>query len=103
MIYYVSDLHFGDENVFNVCSRPFKSLLDMEYEIIKRWNNKVSDNDIVYILGDIVGQIYQQAIEIIKQLNGKKHFVVGNHDLRMLDFIKESGVFESIEYVSLIS
>ena len=102
MIYYVSDLHLGDKNVFDVCSRPFISLRNMEYEIIKRWNSKVLDNDIVYVLGDIIGQNYPQAIEIIKQLNGKKSFVVGNHDLIMLDAIQESGVFESIEYVSLI-
>ena len=53
MIYYISDIHFSDQRVFDKCNKPFVDLIDYKDEIIKRWNNKVSQNDTVYVLGDI--------------------------------------------------
>ena len=102
MIYYISDTHLGDLRVFNKCSRPFSGLEELEAEIIKRWNNKVKADDIVYVLGDIADDDYVKAIEVYRGLNGIKHFIIGNHDLKMLDLIKESGVFQTIEFMSLI-
>ncbi len=102
MIYYISDTHLGDQKVFNKCSRPFSGLEELEKEIVLRWNAKVKKDDIVYVLGDIAEDDYVRAIEIYRGLNGHKHLIVGNHDLKMLDLIKESGVFESIEFMKLI-
>ena len=85
MIYYISDTHLGDQRVFNKCSRPFSGLEALESEIIKRWNAKVNENDTVYVLGDIAEDDYIKAIEIFKGLNGHKHLIVGNHDLKMLE------------------
>lgn len=102
MIYYTSDIHFNDMRVFKKCSRPFKGLEDYKQEIIKRWNAKVKPDDVVYVLGDIAEDSYVEAINIIGGLNGTKHLIVGNHDLAMLDQIKKSGVFESVEFMKLI-
>lgn len=103
MIYYIADIHFNDKTVFNKCSRPFRNLKDYENEIIRRWNNKVSPDDIVYVLGDIAEDRFFQAIEIIKHLKGHKVLIIGNHDLLILDKIKESGAFEIIEFMLLIN
>lgn len=70
MIYYISDTHFGDQRVFDKCSRPFSGLGELENEIIKRWNVKVNENDVVYVLGDIAEDDYIKAIEIFKGLKG---------------------------------
>lgn len=103
MIYYISDTHLGDLRVFNKCSRPFSGLDELEQEIILRWNNKVEDEDTVYVLGDIAEDSYLKAIEIFRTLKGHKHLIIGNHDLKMLDNITKSGVFESIEFMKLIN
>ena len=102
MIYYISDIHFGDQRVFDKCKRPFIDLNHFQDEIIKRWNNKVNKTDTVYVLGDIAEDFYSDVIKIFKKLNGIKHLIIGNHDLLLLDIIKKSNIFESIEYMKLI-
>ena len=102
MIYYISDTHLGDQKVFEKCSRPFSNLEELENEIIRRWNAKVKDGDIVYVLGDIAEDNYTKVIEIFRELKGHKHFIVGNRDLKMLELINKSNVFESIEFINLI-
>lgn len=102
MIYYISDIHFDDQKIFDKCSRPFSGLEEYRNEIIKRWNAKVNENDIVYVLGDIAEDSSVESISIFKKLNGKKHFIIGNHDLKLLDEIRNANIFESIEFMDLI-
>ena len=102
MIYYISDTHFNDQKIFDKCKRPFESLDEMKETIIKKWNNKVKDTDIVYVLGDIGKDDNPSTIDIFKKLKGHKHLIVGNHDHDMIDAIKKSNVFESIKFIDLI-
>ena len=53
-IFFTSDLHFGHENVLKMDNRPFKTVDEMDAELIKRWNKKVNKGDIVYVLGDFI-------------------------------------------------
>lgn len=46
VIYFTADMHFGHENVIKFDNRPFKSLEEMDEELIKRWNNKVGKADL---------------------------------------------------------
>lgn len=78
MKYYISDLHLGHANVLNFDNRPFSTLEEMEETIVKNWNAVVTDNDDVYILGDVVWK--NSYWETIKNLKGRKHLVKGNHD-----------------------
>ena len=78
MIYYIADTHFGDERIMKLCRRPFASVEEMNDSIIKRWNGKVSDDDTVYVLGDIA--IDDEHAEAFFALNGKKILLLGNHD-----------------------
>ena len=80
MIYYIADLHIGDQRVFDLCSRPFSSLEEYERELIRRWNAKVEQQDIVYILGDISNVCIEHVKEIFDQLHGIKRLIIGNHD-----------------------
>ena len=101
MIYYVSDLHIGDETIFKKCNRPFKNVDEMKQTIIKKWNCKVSPDDIVYVLGDIADD-NPKTIETYRLLNGHKHLIVGNHDHDILDDIRKSKIFESVKFIDLI-
>jgi len=72
--FFVSDTHFGDESKVRKNLVPFKTVEQMNKEIIKRWNNKVGQNDIVYHMGDF------GDYELIRQLNGKVTLICGNHE-----------------------
>ena len=102
MIYYISDTHFRDQAIFDKCKRPFNSLDEMESTVISKWNNKVNDEDTVYVLGDICKDDDVLAIKIFNKLKGHKHLIVGNHDHNMIEEIKKSNVFESIKFIDLI-
>ena len=79
----IADLHFGHANVIAYSERPFANIEQMEKELIKRWNNKVAKDDIVYVLGDFT---LSRRTELISRLcgalNGHKILVMGNHDTR---------------------
>ena len=51
MNYYISDTHFGHKSVLTFDQRPFTTLTEMETVLITNWNNKVTNQDTVYILG----------------------------------------------------
>lgn len=80
MRHFTSDLHFGHKNVIGFCNRPFESVEDMEQKLINNWNDYVSQTDEIYILGDMFFCGSIKAKEILKQLNGKKILILGNHD-----------------------
>ena len=102
MIYYISDLHFRDERVFGLTRRPFKNVEEFEKYIISTWNLFIKSDDVVYILGDIADDNHPESIEIIKELNGQKHLIIGNHDLKNLKHYEKSNVFKSINHNLLI-
>ena len=76
----VSDTHFNHANIIKYCSRPFESIEQMNEELIKRWNNTVAKDDIVYHLGDFAFGSKEQLKEILGRLNGRVRLVMGNHD-----------------------
>ena len=53
-IFFTSDLHFCHDREFIWGSRGFSSCDEMNNTIIERWNNTVTDYDIVYVLGDLM-------------------------------------------------
>ena len=78
--FFTSDLHFHHENVIRFCDRPFGSVEHMNNELIKNWNTVVGAGDHVWFLGDFSFGTYAQTVEVIEQLKGLKHLIVGNHD-----------------------
>lgn len=81
-IWFTSDLHFNHDKDFIVQARGFKSVEEMNKTIIERFNSKVAPEDIVYILGDTIMGDSAAGEELVKQLNGHKVFLLGNHDSR---------------------
>lgn len=82
MIYYISDTHFGHKGVINFDKRPFSDINEMEAILIANWNNKVTNQDIVYILGDFCFEKESEWLRLLNQLKGKKVLIKGNHDLK---------------------
>lgn len=69
-------------NVIKFDKRPFQTVEEMNETLIQNWNNVVSSNDNVYILGDFCWKTAQnpQYVELIESLRGHKHLIKGNHD-----------------------
>ena len=78
-IFATSDLHFGHNQAFIWGARGFKSIEEHDAEIIKRWNEVVTAEDDVYILGDLMLGDNAHGIHCLSQLNGKLHILTGNH------------------------
>lgn len=73
-IFFTSDTHFGCERKIKIKQVPFESVEEMNNELVRRWNNKVGPNDVVFHLGDF------GDYNIIKKLNGKVTLICGNYE-----------------------
>jgi calcineurin-like phosphoesterase family protein len=52
--------------------------------MLQQWNEAVSPEDLVYILGDVSFGSPEKSIRITRQLNGRKILIQGNHDIKNL-------------------
>lgn len=81
MNFYIADCHFGHSNILRFDHRPFDDVYQMEEAMVMLWNATVRKNDTVYILGDFCWGKADEWLRIIRQLNGTKVLIEGNHDL----------------------
>lgn len=84
-VFFVSDLHFGHDRDFVLNPRGYKNVEEAKSDTIRAWNDIVTENDVVFNIGDIVlgaGQESRKTAEfLIRNLRCKKHyFVWGNHN-----------------------
>lgn len=93
-IFFIGDTHFEHKNVIKYDKRPFGDTYHMRDEIIKNWNNAVSNNDIVYFMGDFSFGGSKITTEIANQLNGIIYLIQGNHD--NYKTLKKTNRFEKI-------
>ena len=76
-IFFTSDSHFLDEKTLKYRYRPFKDVNEMNSEIVRLWNETVSEDDIVYHLGDFA--VSDDGIDrFAPLLNGHIHLILGN-------------------------
>lgn len=91
-IYFIADTHFGDDSIRRYENRPFENTVQMEQELIKRWNNIVEENDKVYVLGDFGADKCEK--ELISKLKGVIYLVKGNHDEYSNEYYRKVGFAE---------
>lgn len=102
MIYFTADTHFGHANILKLCNRPFADIDEMNEILIQNWNDRVSGNDTVYIVGDMFFRC-TDAESILKRLKGKKRLLVGNHDGSWLKKVDLTKHFISMDHLLEIS
>lgn len=79
-LFLIADTHFSHENIIRYENRPFRNAEEMDAYMIQKWNEVVSEDDLVFHLGDVVIGNAKRAEELLKQLNGRKILILGNHD-----------------------
>jgi calcineurin-like phosphoesterase family protein len=95
-IFFISDFHVGHGNVIRFDNRPFRDLNHMHETLINNWNSVVGEDDIVFYGGDLFYKCSSKyPMWFVNQLNGKIHFILGNHD-RYQD-IRKLNRFETID------
>ena len=96
MFYYIADTHFGHENIIHMCGRPFDSIDAMNEGMIAAWNERVSGNDTVFILGDLFFRCADPEA-ILCRLKGRKRLIVGNHDTSWMSRVDLHRYFVSVD------
>jgi len=79
-LFFTADTHFGHYNIIKYDTRPFTDSREHDETIIRNWNEIVGPKDEVYHLGDFAFKNRRPIETYIKELNGKIHFIRGNHD-----------------------
>src|SRR6188474_144932 len=86
--FFTSYTHFDDEVAISYFSRPFQSVDEMNAVMLERWNQVVTDEDLVYHLGDFTTEGLSHFTKWAKRLNGTIRILPGNMDRHWLkDFI----------------
>jgi len=102
-ILFTSDTHAYHKSILKFCpkSRFGADHEEMTELMIKKWNETVGPDDVVYHLGDVSFGGSEATAKYLKRLNGIIHLVLGNHDSE--DQMRKMNRFESIHnYLEII-
>lgn len=97
--FFISDTHFFHKNIIKYSSNSrghFTTVEEMNESIIEDWNNKVTNDDIVYHLGDFAFTNVTTATNIVNRLKGKIILIKGNHDHKLIRSPEFSNCFTKI-------
>jgi calcineurin-like phosphoesterase family protein len=90
-IWITSDHHFGHKAILSFTPKrckdngeDYKNIEEHDQDLIRKWNELVQPNDIVYYLGDFAYKCSMSYAQyIFWSLNGKKILISGNHDHKL--------------------
>lgn len=101
-IFFLSDLHDGHANAIKYDERPFTDVDEMHAVLVANWNRVVGKNDFGFILGDLAFKP-EWANRILRELNGSKYLIIGNHDnfIGKADF--DAGILAGIADIATLS
>ena len=104
-IFLCSDTHFGHDREFLWGPRGFTNYVEHDTAVIENWNNVVTDDDIVYHLGDVMLGDNNYGMGCLAMLNGQIKIIPGNHDTptrlelyKKLPNVEVLGLAEMIKY-----
>lgn len=99
-IFVISDTHFGHENIYKFTGedgkrirQEFADAKEGDAEMIRRWNEIVTDQDHVWHLGDFT---MGNNLWTVKLLKGHKRLILGNHDKCDVRAYREAG-FQKVQ------
>lgn len=88
-VFVTADQHYYHDNIIKFCNRPFVNVQEMNELLIERHNNVVSNQDVVFIVGDFYlnneekNTTPHKLYDLCEQLNGTLYFIPGSHDYWM--------------------
>jgi len=88
-IYFISDTFFGRTSLIK--DRKYSSVKEMNRSIIDKWNSVVTNDDIVYHLGNFGWDIISTE-EALHELNGKINLIPSPYDLRNINLFKLNNI-----------
>ena len=89
-ILFTSDTHFYHSHIIKFCKRPFSSVEEMDEKLIENWNSVVTEDDLVFHLGDFAFGGNKEWSSIRNRLNGEIILIEGNHDRKQNGKSKET-------------
>lgn len=95
-LWFTSDTHFCHENIIRFSGRPFANAVEMNEELIRRWNETVPEDGIVFHLGDFCLGHPRDWNDIMSRLHGKIYLILGNHDMKNI----KGGFMQRFELVT---
>jgi calcineurin-like phosphoesterase family protein len=96
--WFIGCTHFGHENMLKLAHRPFASIEEHDEALISNWNERVADNDSVYMLGDFS---WSKPLPIVEQLKGNITWILGNHDDGLLKYFDADQLDNTCHYLEL--
>lgn len=101
MIYLTSDSHHSHFNIIRYTNRPFSSVEEMNETLIENWNSIITNNDIVYHLGDF-SMSFGPIKYILPRLNRKELYLIhGNHDQTFRKWNKFYPVYRELGFTDI--
>lgn len=97
-VFFTSDTHFFHTNIIKYCPyrNIFSSITEMNYSLVSYWNSRIHENDVVFILGDVMFGSSQGRIDFLSELKGRKFLIPGNHDHDVLKKKRFISLFEEV-------
>lgn len=105
--FHVGDLHLGHNNIIRFRDSkdfplryrvedmeigifpPFETVQDHDDYLVDRWNKVVRKGDKVWVHGDVAFK--REALLRVRELNGDKRLIMGNHDTFTTEAYLEAG------------
>jgi len=91
----IGDTHFYHGRLTEYCGRP-KNFTD---EILGRWQEAVSQDDLIYHLGDVIFKHDGDLESVLEILPGIKVLIKGNHDKKPYQWYLERGFAAVCDYI----
>ena len=102
-VFFTADLHFGHEKILEFTNRPCRNLDEMTDLLMDNWNSKISNDSTTFILGDVYfGKEIRGLEGIIRNLNGVKYLIKGNHDYFYNDQFRKIGFYRVLDYQEIL-
>lgn len=101
--YFSSDYHWGHKNVLRYDSRPFETIEDHDKCIVENHNKIVRPTDHFWFVGDLSLGDLREAELMLRDMNGIKHFIKGNHDHdNTIKIYKRCGIYHGEQITVVI-
>ena len=86
---FISDTHFGHENILRECRPQFPDVDTMNRTLIDNINARMTKRDTLYVLGDLAYRSKTPVTDILASIRPRLILIQGNHDRDWLRFLSE--------------